>query len=180
MTNFAAIDWEATKTLLAVWGAITGSLGLLLQYWKHHAERSRFVIACEMSVHIERGKQELRIRATATNHGQRRGYIQQFKAEFSPELPFHSVEFVGQRDAPIAVEPDETKSFEVTVPVDYYGAIADKVTLSLSNTTGQRLTKQFPTIGPEVLEHGGFTGPYFSTTSPGGAEGYTVRPTSKN
>ena len=102
------MNWESIKSSLAVWGAVTGSLGLLLQYWKHRGEHPRFEIAAQMSIYVEPGKQELRIRATATNHGQRRGYVRQFKAEFPVEPPFH-LGFIPELAKPVPVEPGEEK-----------------------------------------------------------------------
>src|SRR5205814_642345 len=118
------MNWEPVKTSLAVWGAVTGTVGLFLQYLKHRSERPRFEMTARLSICFEPGKgKELRIHAAATNHGHRRGYVSEFNAEFSGEAPFHSMGFVPAQGEPVPVEPGEKISFELPIPLDYFPII---------------------------------------------------------
>ena len=144
---------------MAVLGGITGTMSLLWQVWKHRADRRRFKTEAEMMVTCDRGRTELQVKVTATNHGPRSGYVREFRVEYSSGVPSRSLGFISRSQQPVSFEPGEAKNYEMSIPVEDVPFVAKWMSSILIDTQGRKVTKKFRTLGKELLVTTNFTSP---------------------
>jgi hypothetical protein len=156
---------EQITLTIAIWGAATGTVALVLQYLQHRADRPDLRITAHLSntVDVRHPQARLVFALEAVNHGRRPVRIERVGVELPPKdepLPegvFSQSSWVNVFDTEFgqpSVELGEGAKHTFRAdpfPIDHAKTFRTRETAFVEDSRGQRYTTQFYTIRPENL-----------------------------
>jgi hypothetical protein len=156
------IDPETLKTIVAVWGAVTGTVALSVNLYQHISNRPKLKLSAGLGTVYEPNKPtHFSLDVTAVNVGRRVFYIRRVALELPPaDQVTNGVKMVSRRlniynGDSIALAPDGgRKEFNQAVPQEIVQRLPDNAVVLVTDSLGKIHRTKFVVPSNRTLPQG--------------------------